>query len=144
MRCASRMLTTSHTSLRGQRLGQTLRITFQVLAALVAGVVGCGLIVMLYDAFTSRSAVIEPFDAPAALVALGLTGKLVAAGLLWGTQPAAVGGPRSFAAKRALANAWSNEIRLLHGPTRAIGASRTRTCRIVAIGPRRRSPSAQR
>jgi hypothetical protein len=97
--------------LRGQRLGQTLRLTFQVLVVVVAVGVGTGLIVMLYDAFTSRSAVIEPFDAPASLVARGLTGKVTAAALL-GELNRLQSVTRSSAAKRDLKNAWSNEIRL--------------------------------
>ena len=68
--------------LRGQRRAQSLRVTFQVLAIVVAGVIGAGLILMLHDAFTSRSVVIEPFDTPADLAARGLTGKVIAAGLL--------------------------------------------------------------
>ena len=97
--------------LRGQRHAQSLRVTFQVLAIVVAGVIGAGLILMLHDAFTSRSVVIEPFDTPADLAAHGLTGKVIAAGFL-GELNQLQGATRSSAAKRELANAWSNEIRL--------------------------------
>ena len=37
---------------------------------------------MIRDAFASRRVVIEPFGAPPALAARGLTGKVVATGLL--------------------------------------------------------------
>lgn len=97
--------------LRGPRRAQTLRITFQVLAVVVAGVIGGGVILMLHDAFTSRGVVIEPFDVPAELAARGLTGKVLAAGLL-GELNRLQSATRRSAAKRELANAWSNEIRL--------------------------------
>jgi hypothetical protein len=97
--------------LRGQRLVQRLRISFQVLAIVVAGVIGYGLILMLYDAQASHSVVIEPFDAPQSFAARGVTGKVVAAGLL-GELNRLQSVTRSSAAKRDLVNAWSNEIRL--------------------------------
>src|ERR1039458_2815372 len=68
--------------LRGQRLGQAFRIAFQVVIALIAIVIGVGIAVLLHDAFTSRSVVIEPFDAPPGLAARGITGKVVAGSLL--------------------------------------------------------------
>ena len=97
--------------LRGQRRAQTLRVTFQVLAIVLAGIIGFGAILMLHDAFTSRGVVIEPFDAPADLAARGLTGKVLAAGLL-GELNRLQSATRSSAAKRDLSNAWSNEIQL--------------------------------
>jgi tetratricopeptide (TPR) repeat protein len=97
--------------LHGQRWAQNLRIAFQCFAAVVAGVIGGGLLLMLHDAFTSRSVVVHPFDTPPALVARGVTGKVVAAGVLdelVRLQTAT----RADAAKRQLSNAWSNEIKL--------------------------------
>jgi len=97
--------------LRGQRLAQRLRISFQVLTIVVAGVIGYGLVLMLYDAWASHSVVIHPFDAPQSFADRGLTGKVVAAGLL-GELNRLQSVTRSPAAKRDLVNAWSNEIRL--------------------------------
>src|SRR6185436_20606298 len=52
---------------RIRRSGLRLRVAFQLFIALVATVIGAGILVMLRDAFTSRSVVVESFDAPAAL-----------------------------------------------------------------------------
>jgi hypothetical protein len=41
--------------LRGQRLSQGIRITFQIATALIASVIGVGIVVMVHDAFNSRS-----------------------------------------------------------------------------------------
>ena len=68
--------------LRGQRVGQAIRIAFQVVTALIAIVIGIGIAVLLHDAFTSRNVVIEPFDSPPSLAAHGVTGKVVANGML--------------------------------------------------------------
>src|ERR1700730_5828071 len=97
--------------LRGQRVGQAIRIAFQVVTALIAIVIGVGIAVLLHDAFTSRNVVIEPFDAPPSLAAGGFTGKVVANGLL-----DELTGVRSgthvtdFVSNRALQNAWSGEV----------------------------------
>src|SRR6202162_1593361 len=97
--------------LRGQRLGQSLRIGFQVFVALAATVIGVGIAVMLRDAFTSRSVVIEAFDAPLALAARGVTGKVIAGGVLDGLNRLQAA-PKSSAAKRNLSNAWAGDIKL--------------------------------
>ena len=61
-----------------RRLGLRLRVGFQLFIALLATGIGIGLVVMVRDAVTSRSVVIDPFDAPPALAASGLSGKVVA------------------------------------------------------------------
>src|SRR5271154_2973412 len=63
-------------------LGIRLRVAFQLLAVLIAALIGIGAVVLLRDTVTSRRVVIEPFDAPPALVARGLTGKVIAGALL--------------------------------------------------------------
>src|SRR6202140_180104 len=75
--------------LRGQarevdlrRFGLRLRVSFQLFLALLAAVIGIGLVVMVRDAVISRSVVIDSFGAPPALAVNGLSGKVVAAGLL--------------------------------------------------------------
>jgi tetratricopeptide (TPR) repeat protein len=104
--------------LRGQaregdirRVGLRLRVAFQVFLALVATVFGAGFVVALHDAFASSGVVVEPFDAPPALAASGLTGKVVAAGLL-DELMRLQNATRTSAAKRNLSNAWTNEIKL--------------------------------
>ncbi len=94
-----------------KRLSDQLRIAFQLLLALVFSAIGVGLIVMIHDAFASRSVVIDPFAAPPTLAARGLTGEVVAAGVLdQFTQLQA--STRSTSSKRHISNAWTGEIRL--------------------------------
>jgi tetratricopeptide (TPR) repeat protein len=92
-------------------LGIRLRTAFQVFIALVATVIGIGVAVMIHDAVTSRSVVVEPFDAPPKLAERGLTGKVIAGGLLdelVRLQTAT----RTTAEKRSLSNAWTSDIKL--------------------------------
>ena len=94
-----------------RRFGQRIRNGMQVLTALVFIVVGAGLGVMVYDAFAARSVVVEPFDTPPALLARGLSGKVVAGGLLdelTRLQTAT----RGNIAKRHLSNAWTGDIKV--------------------------------
>jgi tetratricopeptide (TPR) repeat protein len=91
--------------------GLRLRVAFQVFVALVATVLGAGFLVLLRDAFTSREVVVEPFDAPPALVAQGATGKVIAAGLLDELRRLQ-SATRTAASRRNLSNAWTGEIRL--------------------------------
>ncbi len=65
-----------------RRAGQRIRIGMQALVAFAASVLGVGLLLMLHDAFTSRSVVVNAFQAPSALAGRGLTGDVVAAGVL--------------------------------------------------------------
>jgi tetratricopeptide (TPR) repeat protein len=96
---------------RLRRIGQRIRIGMQVFTTLVFSAIGFGLIVMIDDAFNSRSVVVEPFDAPPALAARGLSGKVVAGGLLdeLTRLQAAVHGS---VAKRNLSNAWTGDIKV--------------------------------
>jgi len=67
---------------------------------------------MLHDAFASRSVVIESFDTPTSLAERGITGKVVATGLLdeLTRLQAATLGLRDR--RRSLRNAWSSEVQL--------------------------------
>ena len=96
---------------RLRRAGLRIRIAFQLFVAVVAAFVGAGVIVMLHDAFSTRTVVVEPFDAPPSLVARGVTGKVIAGGLLdqLGRLQRAT---RGDAAKRDLSNAWAGDIKL--------------------------------
>ena len=96
---------------RVRRAGLRLRLAFQVFLALVATVIGAGILVLLRDAFSSREVVVEPFDAPPALVAQGATGKVIAAGLLDELRRLQ-SATRADASKRNLSNAWTGEIKL--------------------------------
>ncbi len=97
--------------LRGQRLGQAIRLSFQIVIALVVIVIGAGIAVMLHDAFTSHNVVIDAFDAPAALAGRGVTGKVVAGDVLdelTRLQSATVGAAASLT--RNVSGAWSNQV----------------------------------
>jgi tetratricopeptide (TPR) repeat protein len=102
--------------LRGQarevdirRFGLRLRVGFQLLIALIASVIGVGIAVMIRDAVTSRSVVIDPIEIAPNIAAQVPSGKIVAAGLLDVlTQIQAA--TRSSAEHRALSNAWTNDI----------------------------------
>lgn len=94
-----------------KRLSDQIRIAFQILLASIVTAIGVGLVVMIHDAFTSESVVIEPFAAPPALASRGLTGQVVGAGVLDRlTQLQA--STRSSSAKRHISNAWTGEIKL--------------------------------
>jgi tetratricopeptide (TPR) repeat protein len=92
-------------------LGMRLRVGFQIFVALVATLIGVGAAILIRDAVTSRRVVIEPFDAPPALVARGLTGKVIAGALLDELSRAQDATHTSTAA-RALTGAWSKDIQL--------------------------------
>jgi len=94
-----------------KRLSDQLRIAFQLLLALIVTAVGAGLLVMVHDAFISNSVVIDPFAAPSALAARGLSGEVIAGGVLDRlTQLQA--STRGSSAKRNISNAWTSEIKL--------------------------------
>jgi len=92
-----------------RRFGLRLRVGFQFFLVLVATAIGIGLVMMVRDAVTSRSVVIDSFDAPPALAASGLSGRVVGAGLL-DVLTRIQAANRSNVAERALSNAWTNEI----------------------------------
>jgi tetratricopeptide (TPR) repeat protein len=71
---------------RIRRVGQRVRVGMQIFVAVIAAIIGLGLLVMLYDAFTSRSVVVNAFKAPSTLAGRGLTGDVVASGVLDGLQ----------------------------------------------------------
>jgi hypothetical protein len=92
-----------------RRFGLRLRVAFQVFIALIATVIGVGIALMIHDAVESRSVVIDPFDAPPSLAADGLSGKVLAAGLL-DVLTRIQAATRSNAEHRSLSNAWTGDI----------------------------------
>ena len=92
-----------------RRFGLRLRVSFQLFLVLLTTAIGIGLLVMVRDAVTSRSVVIDSFDAPPPLAVNGLSGKVVAAGLL-DVLTRIQAANRSGVEQRALSNAWTNEI----------------------------------
>lgn len=102
-----------HQSMEGKlrRIGQRFRIALQALTALVAILIGAGLLVMVHDAFHSQSVVIESFDAPAALANRGLTGKVVATGVLDALQKLREA-TRSTSKALNVQSAWSTDVKI--------------------------------
>jgi tetratricopeptide (TPR) repeat protein len=94
-----------------RRLGLRLRVGFQLFLVLAATFIGIAFALMIHDAVTSRRVVVEAFDSPPALAAQGLTGKVVAAGVLDElNRLQAV--TKTSAAKRDVSNAWASEAKL--------------------------------
>jgi len=94
-----------------RRFGQRIRNGMQVFTALIFSAIGVGLAVMIYDAFTSRSVVVEAFKAPSALAARGFTGDVVASGVLDGLQKlqdATRGTDKSL----NTTSAWSSDVKI--------------------------------
>ncbi len=92
-------------------IGLWLKTGFQVLTALAATLLGIGALVMLSDAINSRSVIVESFDAPPALAASGLSGKVVAGDVL-DELIRLHAATRTNAAKRPLANDWTGDIKI--------------------------------
>ena len=100
----------SHDS-RLRSIGLHIRIGAQVAFSMIAAGIALGLLVMVLDAFSSRSVVVDAFDAPPALAARGLTGKVVAGGVL-DSLTRLQAATRTNAVQRNLANAWTSDIKV--------------------------------
>ncbi len=96
---------------RLRRTGQRIRLGMQVFVALVATMFGLGLLVLLHDAFTSHAVVVEAFETPSSLAPRGVTGKVVAAGVLDALQKLADATRTTEKALDAY-SAWSSEIKI--------------------------------
>jgi tetratricopeptide (TPR) repeat protein len=104
-----RALMLSHLRLR--RAGDWFRVISQLVIGVAAVTFAAAIALMLYDAVTSRSVVVEAFDAPPALAPQGITGKVVAAGVLDALQKLATA---TRATEKALAaqSAWTSDIQI--------------------------------
>jgi len=96
---------------RRKAFSDRLRIAVQLFFLLLTVLVGVGGGVMLWDACTSRSVVVESFEAPPALVAQGLNGKVVASSVLDALQKLQ-SATRTDAAKLDAKSAWSSEVKI--------------------------------
>ena len=99
----------SHLKLR--RLSDRLRIGTQIFLILIATFIGVALLVMLNDAFAARSVVVDAFKAPAALTGRGVTGEVVATGVLDGLQRLS-DATRSRTKGLSATNAWSSDVKI--------------------------------
>ena len=99
----------SHLKLR--RWSERMRVGLQLFFVLLGTVIGLGILVMLYDAFTSKNVVVEAFESPPVLASRGLNGTVVATQVLDGLQKlqdATRGPSRGLATK----SAWSSDIKV--------------------------------
>ncbi len=88
-----------------------LKLALQLFFAAAAALAGLGVLVMLYDAFTSRTVVVDAFDAPPALAARGVSGKVVATQVLDDLQKLQTA-TRSLAKALGTRSAWAGDIRI--------------------------------
>ena len=98
-------------SLRIRRTTDRLKLGMQLFFILVATALGLGAAVMVFDAFNSRSVVVETFDAPPALAARGLSGKVIASGVL-DALTRLQQATHSNQAARELSNAWTSDVKV--------------------------------
>ena len=94
-----------------RRFGLRLRNGMQIFLALAATVIGLGVLVMLHDAFTSRSVVVDAFKAPPALASRGLSGEVVAVGVLDALQKMQEA-TRTTDKALSTRGAWASDIRI--------------------------------
>jgi tetratricopeptide (TPR) repeat protein len=92
-------------------IGVWLKTGFQVFTALVFTILGAGAALMLVDAINSHSVIVDVFKAPAALSSRGLTGDVIASGLL-DELTRLQAATHSAAAKRDLKNDWTGDIKV--------------------------------
>ena len=99
----------SHLKLR--RWSERMRVGLQLFFVLLGTLIGLGILIMLYDAFTSKNVVVDAFESPPILASRGLNGTVVATQVLDGLQKlqdATRGPSRGLATK----SAWSSDIKV--------------------------------
>ncbi|HWE47591.1 MAG TPA: tetratricopeptide repeat protein, partial [Caulobacteraceae bacterium] len=97
--------------LRNRRWRERLQLGLQAFVVIAATVAGLILGAMIYGAFTSKQVVVDAFDAPPAMAQRGLTGRVVASGLL-DELTRLQAANRTSLAKRNLSGAWVNDIKI--------------------------------
>ena len=100
-----------HREGRLRRTGQRIRIGMQVFTGLVITVLGLGVLVMVYDAFSSKAVVVDAFAAPPALAARGVSGEVVAAGVLDALQKLQAA-TRVRTRKLNAHSAWASDVKI--------------------------------
>ncbi len=104
-----RLVQLSHLKLR--RFTDRLQAATQIFIILVAALIGLGVLVMLHDAFTSRTVVVDAFKAPSALASRGVTGDVVAGGVLDALQKLQAA-TRSWEVGLAARGAWDGDVKI--------------------------------
>ena len=94
-----------------RRVGQRIRVGMQAFVALVVGLIALGVLVMVYDAFTSHQVVIEAFKAPPVLAGRGVTGEVVASGVL-DTLQKLQDATRAKGKALSTRGAWASDVKI--------------------------------
>lgn len=97
--------------LKTQHLRDGFLLAFDLALAVGGVVLVCIIVALFWDAWSSRSVILEPFDAPATLAAQGYSGKVIAAQLRNDLRTFQ-DDTRTSQEKRAVSDAWSNRIEL--------------------------------
>ncbi|MGI4748186.1 MAG: hypothetical protein ACRYFY_19395 [Janthinobacterium lividum] len=97
--------------LKVRRFSDRLRVATQLFVFMVAALIGLGVAVMVYDAFTAHSVIVDIFDAPPDLAARGLSGQTVA-GLVLDELTRFDADTHTASVKRDVSSAWSNDIKV--------------------------------
>ncbi len=96
---------------RLRRVGQRIRVGIQAFTVLVLTAIGLAVLAMFYDALTSRTVVVEAFQAPPALAGRGVNGKVVATQVLDALQKLQEA-TRSSAKGLNTRGAWAGDVRI--------------------------------
>ncbi|MGI4943808.1 MAG: hypothetical protein ACRYHQ_25135 [Janthinobacterium lividum] len=102
-----RAIQLSHLKVR--RFSDRLRVATQLFVFMVVAFIGLGVAVMVYDAFTAQSVIVDIFDTPPILAADGLSGQVVA-GLVLDELTRLEASTHTTTIKRNLTSAWTNDI----------------------------------
>ena len=96
---------------RRKRFADRLRNGLQVFVAIGVTLAALAVLVMIHDAATARSVVVDPFAAPATLAPRGVTGQVVASGVLDQLQ-LLQDAARSASKGLSATNAWSSDVKI--------------------------------
>lgn len=94
-----------------RRTGQRIRVGMQAFVALVVGMIAIGAVVMVFDAFASRQVVVDAFQAPPALAVRGITGEVVASGVL-DTLQKLQDATRTSDKQLKTSGAWASDVKV--------------------------------
>jgi tetratricopeptide (TPR) repeat protein len=97
--------------LKFKRSVEQLNFGLRIFFVLVATIAGIGGVILIHDAVTSRSVVIEPFETSPALAESGLTGTVVASAVL-DELTRLQAATRNTIQRLDVSNSWSSEIKL--------------------------------
>ena len=104
-------LVSQHREGKIRRTGQRIRVGMQAFVALVVAMIAIGAVVMVSDAFTSRQVVVDAFQAPPALASRGVTGEVVASGML-DTLQKLQAATRSKDKQLRTSGAWASDVKV--------------------------------